>query len=338
MQSLTITGTVLGTAGYLSPEQARGEKATPASDRYALAVVAFELLTGARPFESESPTAEATAHVQAEVPAVSPQLDPVLQRALAKDPEHRFPTAAAFVAALRSALGDGTATTRVLPVGRRSPWPLIAAIVVAALLAGAGPGSGPRPRRGRLDRASHDRAADDGSATSASRAASTTTAAPTTAASSASAPTAAASASSTTAAGSKRHRPDRSGNATARAGQLRGRGPARGSGASIAQRERPALRGICGVRPRSRSGRAWPVRRGATAPGSLRAASGTPQGDRSRTKGVQAPLGQRGRSSFCVRWPACASSSPVRPVSSAPTSSTTGSNGTRTTRSSRSTS
>ena len=138
LQSLTITGTVLGTAGYLSPEQARGEKATPASDRYALAVVAFELLTGSRPFESESPTAEATAHVQAEVPSVSPQLDPVLQRGLAKDPAQRFPTATAFVAALRSALGDGAATTRVLPVGHRSPWPLIAAIVVAALLAGAG--------------------------------------------------------------------------------------------------------------------------------------------------------------------------------------------------------
>ena len=53
--SLTEAGTVLGTAGYLAPEQARGEKATPASDRYALAVVAFELLTGARPFERDPP-------------------------------------------------------------------------------------------------------------------------------------------------------------------------------------------------------------------------------------------------------------------------------------------
>ena len=49
MDSLTAAGTVLGTAGYLSPEQARGERATPASDRYALGVVAFELLTGHRP-------------------------------------------------------------------------------------------------------------------------------------------------------------------------------------------------------------------------------------------------------------------------------------------------
>ena len=70
LHSLTLTGTVLGTAGYLSPEQARGERATPASDRYSLAVVAYELLTGHRPFESESPTAEPAAHVQAEVPSI----------------------------------------------------------------------------------------------------------------------------------------------------------------------------------------------------------------------------------------------------------------------------
>ena len=62
---------VVGTAGYLAPEQARGERATPASDRYALAVVAFELLTGKRPFERESSTAEAMAHVSAPIPPAS---------------------------------------------------------------------------------------------------------------------------------------------------------------------------------------------------------------------------------------------------------------------------
>ena len=55
LDSFTQTGTILGTAGYLSPEQARGERATPASDRYALAVVAWELLAGRRPFERETP-------------------------------------------------------------------------------------------------------------------------------------------------------------------------------------------------------------------------------------------------------------------------------------------
>ena len=53
LDSLTQTGTVLGTASYLSPEQAQGERATPASDLYSLGVVAFELLTGRRPFEGD---------------------------------------------------------------------------------------------------------------------------------------------------------------------------------------------------------------------------------------------------------------------------------------------
>ena len=95
--SLTEVGTVVGTAGYLAPEQARGEKATPASDRYALAVVAFELLTGARPFERESSTAEALAHVSAPIPPASSlnpelpsQVDDALARGLAKEPEHRY--------------------------------------------------------------------------------------------------------------------------------------------------------------------------------------------------------------------------------------------------------
>src|SRR5437763_9492273 len=109
MDSLTLTGTVLGTAGYLAPEQAQGEQTTPASDRYSLAVVAFELLSGRRPFENDSITAEAAAHVHAPVPAIAEiceslpeQLDPVFRQALAKDPARRFQTAADFVAALRA--------------------------------------------------------------------------------------------------------------------------------------------------------------------------------------------------------------------------------------------
>jgi serine/threonine-protein kinase len=162
LDSLTMTGTVLGTAGYLSPEQAQGERATPASDRYALAVVAFELLTGARPFEAESPTAEAFAHVNAPVPSVSRlsglprEVDAVFERALAKDPSRRFETCADFVAALRGALADAAGSTRVLaPVApataatrdevawtpphadRRAAWPLLAVLLVAGAIAGA---------------------------------------------------------------------------------------------------------------------------------------------------------------------------------------------------------
>ena len=146
MDSLTMTGTVLGTAGYLSPEQAQGERATPASDRYSLAVVAFELLSGHRPFENESLTAEAAAHVNAAVPSIAeiceglpPELDPVFRRAMAKDPSARFPTAHDFVAAMRAALAEAAGTTRSLP-------PVVAA-------APTGRAAGPRPARGRRSRA-----------------------------------------------------------------------------------------------------------------------------------------------------------------------------------------
>ena len=69
--SVTQTGQVLGTAAYISPEQAVGQPATPASDRYALAVVACELLTGSRPFPGETPAAQARAHVEDTVPPAS---------------------------------------------------------------------------------------------------------------------------------------------------------------------------------------------------------------------------------------------------------------------------
>ena len=77
--TLTTPGMVLGTPGYLSPEQARGEPATAASDRYALGVVAFELLAGRRPFAGDTPTTEAFAHMHADVPSAT-ALDPGLPR------------------------------------------------------------------------------------------------------------------------------------------------------------------------------------------------------------------------------------------------------------------
>jgi eukaryotic-like serine/threonine-protein kinase len=162
MDSLTMTGTVLGTAGYLSPEQAQGERATPASDRYSLAVVAFELLSGKRPFESDSITAEATAHVNAPVPSIAElckglpaELDAVFRQALAKDPARRFETAAEFVAALRAALADAAGVTRSFPpVASATPasptvsgaprrrdshgrWAALAALLALGAVAGA---------------------------------------------------------------------------------------------------------------------------------------------------------------------------------------------------------
>ena len=121
MDTLTLPGTVLGTAGYLSPEQARGEGATPASDRYALAVVAFELLTGRRPFAADTPVTEAFGHLNADVPSaerLAPDLpvgiDAVFARALAKDPDERPASARELVQELRSAFEPAPAPTLVL--------------------------------------------------------------------------------------------------------------------------------------------------------------------------------------------------------------------------------
>jgi eukaryotic-like serine/threonine-protein kinase len=153
LDSFTRPGTVLGTAGYLAPEQAQGERATPATDRYALAVVAFELLTGSRPFEADSPTAEASAHVHAPIPSISrrrpdlpPELDGCFDRALAKDPGKRFESCGAFVHALRDALDRDAGATRVMasteptPVAvaarRRTPLLPIVLAGIVLLLAG----------------------------------------------------------------------------------------------------------------------------------------------------------------------------------------------------------
>jgi eukaryotic-like serine/threonine-protein kinase len=148
LDSMTLTGTVLGTAGYLSPEQAQGHRAGPASDIYALGVVAYELLCGTRPFESESPTAEAAAHANAPVPSISercrdlpPELDAVFQRVLAKRPEDRYETATAFVRELRNALARAAGTVRLEPPvvrAQRGWWPVVAGgLLLAAAAAGA---------------------------------------------------------------------------------------------------------------------------------------------------------------------------------------------------------
>ncbi len=127
LSSFTQTGTILGTAGYLSPEQARGERATAASDRYALAVVAWELLAGRRPFESKISTVEAAAHIDAPIPSIHTArpglpraLDAVFARALAKDPGARYSSATAFATALRNALARDAPTTitQILPGAR----------------------------------------------------------------------------------------------------------------------------------------------------------------------------------------------------------------------------
>ena len=153
--TLTGAGTVLGSSGYMAPEQARGEPSTPATDRYALACVAFELLTGRRPFQRESVAAEAAAHANDPPPAVRAldqrlplALDAVFAKGLAKRPSDRYGSCAELVRDLRSAL-EATDTTPLPVVAsptdatvprvvrhrshRRRLWPLaLAALLLAA--------------------------------------------------------------------------------------------------------------------------------------------------------------------------------------------------------------
>jgi serine/threonine-protein kinase len=124
---LTQTGQVVGTAAYFSPEQALGRPATAASDRYALAVVAFELLTGRRPFPQGTPAAQALAHADTDPPhasMVAPELptavDAVLAQGLAKAPADRPASASDLVNRLRGALGATAATGVAHPVGERT--------------------------------------------------------------------------------------------------------------------------------------------------------------------------------------------------------------------------
>jgi len=101
---LTGTGMVIGTAQYLSPEQAMGRPVTAASDVYALGVVGYEALAGRRPFEGESSVAIALAHVNQEPPPlpddVPGEVRELIRRSLSKDPEQRYQDGAAFSAAI----------------------------------------------------------------------------------------------------------------------------------------------------------------------------------------------------------------------------------------------
>ncbi|MGB9724326.1 MAG: protein kinase domain-containing protein [Chloroflexia bacterium] len=109
--SVTMAGVSVGTPDYMSPEQARGEPATPASDVYALGVMVYEMLTGRRPFDAETPLGVIVQHLQAAFPSPR-QVDPsfpealenVLHRALAKEPAARYPTAGELARELESAV------------------------------------------------------------------------------------------------------------------------------------------------------------------------------------------------------------------------------------------
>ncbi|MDW8214868.1 MAG: serine/threonine-protein kinase, partial [Roseiflexaceae bacterium] len=106
----TQVGMVVGTPGYLSPEQAQGLPVTPASDIYSLGVVVFEMLAGRLPFDGDTPMSIAIQHIQTPPPPlralrpdIPPAVEAVVLRALAKDPSARFERAEQFAAALERA-------------------------------------------------------------------------------------------------------------------------------------------------------------------------------------------------------------------------------------------
>jgi serine/threonine-protein kinase len=137
---VTETSGVVGTVGYMAPEQIRGEPATPATDVYAFGVVMFEMLTGKRPFTGDSNLAIAMQHVTEPPPAprsLAPQLDPkwdgVILGCLRKGSAERFPSTAEVMSALHSNL----------PAARPAPQPLrlprpakLAAVLLVVLAAG----------------------------------------------------------------------------------------------------------------------------------------------------------------------------------------------------------
>ncbi len=136
---LTRSGQLLGTPHYLSPEQARGEKITPASDVYSFGITLFEMLTGRLPFEGDSPLQILWKHVKEPLPEprkVNPSLPAEVERiifkATEKKPANRYSSAAEMLRDIE-ALREKARLTR----SRRSRLPLLLASLVLAAVLGA---------------------------------------------------------------------------------------------------------------------------------------------------------------------------------------------------------
>ncbi|OJF14926.1 serine/threonine-protein kinase [Couchioplanes caeruleus] len=122
---LTVAGSVLGTASYISPEQASGAVATAASDVYALGVVAYQCLSGHRPFDGATPIEIAMKHVRDNprpLPAdIPPAVRAIVDRAMAKDPGARWPTASAMASVARQAASSLTTQVHQPAVNGSAP-------------------------------------------------------------------------------------------------------------------------------------------------------------------------------------------------------------------------
>lgn len=167
-EALTQTATVLGTASYFSPEQAKGEPVDARSDVYSAGCVLYEMLTGQPPFSGDSPVSIAYKHVREDPqlpsqlnPDVSSSLDAVVMKAMAKNPANRYQTATEMAEDLhRAQQGEHVLATPILPgqptevVNRpvrhtevmpslpdeehrgRGPWPIVLTTALVVALVG----------------------------------------------------------------------------------------------------------------------------------------------------------------------------------------------------------
>jgi serine/threonine-protein kinase len=144
--TMTNTWNVVGTAQYLSPEQATGEMADGRSDLYSLGCLMYELLTGRPPFTGDTPVSIAYQHVSSPItpasqvkPGLSTDIDRMLEVVLSKDPNNRYQDATAMLADLQRVIKGEPVTTKIQKVfPRRKLISTLSAIVAGVVLVGAG--------------------------------------------------------------------------------------------------------------------------------------------------------------------------------------------------------
>jgi len=139
--TMTNTWSVVGTAQYLSPEQATGDSADARSDIYSVGCLMYELLVGRPPFSGDTPVSIAFQHVSAPLPApsdINPDIDPnletIIKVALHKNPDDRYQDAGAMLADLRRAVRGEQVTTKIRKRSPRKRLFLVGGVLVALLL------------------------------------------------------------------------------------------------------------------------------------------------------------------------------------------------------------